>query len=124
MRFEWRNGLIWVSVAIVYGGRLVEINDCIVDTGSASTALDIDLLDFDYQKPTLVRRLVGIRGGIQEVLSQKVDSLIIDRQPIHDIDIEFGNIGNNLGINGFIGTNVLSRFKLTLDFVNQTMDLS
>ena len=124
MKFEWRNGLIYAEIEITYGNKLFKISDCIIDTGSASTAIDIEQVDFDYHKPTLIRRLIGIGGGIQEVLTQRVDNLIIDGQSVNGIDIEFGDIRCDLGITGFIGTNVLSRFNVALDFQRQTLDLS
>ena len=44
MNFNFRNGLIWVSIDIEYGGEDIKIDNCILDTGSATTAIDIDLL--------------------------------------------------------------------------------
>lgn len=123
MRFEWRNGLIWVAVEIIYEGQRVTINDCIVDTGSVSTAIDIDRISFNYQKPASIRRLIGVGGGVQEVLSQTIDGFRIDGKTLADIAIEFGDIRNEFGINGFIGTNVLSKFKVSIDFQAQTLGL-
>ncbi|MGZ8217849.1 hypothetical protein [Methylomagnum sp.] len=123
MKFEWRNGLIWVTVEIVYEGQHITINDCIVDTGSVSTAIDIERINFNYQKPASIRRLIGIGCGIQEVLSQRIDGFIIDGKTLADIDIEFGDIRNEFGINGFIGTNVLSKFNVSINFEAQTLQL-
>ncbi len=63
MNFEWRNGLIFVTLGIVYESNLINIDDCILDTGSATTAIDIDLVPFNFQKHTKIRRLRGIGGG-------------------------------------------------------------
>lgn len=52
-------------------------------------------------------------------MSQKVKSLYLDDIEVRDVSIEFGNLKNNYGINGFIGTDVLSKFKVTFDFINQ-----
>jgi len=46
MIFSFQNGLIWISIDIEYGGKPITINNCILDTGSATTAIDIDLVDF------------------------------------------------------------------------------
>ncbi len=48
MTFEFRQGLVWVSIEIRYEGKCIPIDRCIVDTGSASTAFDIDLVPFNY----------------------------------------------------------------------------
>ena len=52
MNFNFRNGLIWISIDIEYEGENVKIDNCILDTGSATTAIDIDLVEFNYKKPS------------------------------------------------------------------------
>ena len=111
MKFKWSNGLIWVSLDIVYEGHHFEISDCILDTGSASTAIDIDKVEFNFKKPTKLKRLVGVGGGTQEVLSQVVDEVIVDGQTISNMPIEFGNLQGDMGINGFVGTDLLLNSK-------------
>jgi len=59
MKFEYYKGLIWIAVSLEYEGKLIGIDKCIFDTGSATTAIDIDLVDFDYRKPSFIRRLCG-----------------------------------------------------------------
>ena len=79
MKFEWKQGLIWVNITVIYGGKTIIIPNCIIDTGSSSTMIDIDLVEFDYHKPALIKRLFGIGTGKQEVLCQQVDKIIIDQ---------------------------------------------
>jgi len=118
MNFYWKKGLIWINVDLDYNGNKYHIENCIVDTGSASTAIDIELVDFDYGRPTQIKRLSGI-GGTQEVVSQKVESLGFGDIEINNLNIEFGNLQSNYDINGFIGTDVLSRFHVSIDFLNK-----
>ena len=47
MKFKWEQGLIWVSFEIKYEGKWLKIDDCILDTGSATSAIDIDLVEFN-----------------------------------------------------------------------------
>ena len=125
--FKWNlngeKGLIWVSLNIVYEGQAFEIPECILDTGSASTAIDIDNVKFNYQKPAKIKRLIGVGGGIQEVLSQTVDQVILDDQCVSNMAIEFGNLQGDMGINGFIGTDLLSQFKITIDSFEESIIL-
>ena len=116
MRFESIEGLIWVSFELVYEGKVAKIDHCILDTGSATTAIDIDLVEFNYRKPATIKRLWGIGGGTQEVVGQVVDKIILDQKELKQIEIEFGDIQADLGINGFIGNNILSHYRLTIDF--------
>ena len=122
MKFEWKQGLIWINVTIIYGGKNIIIPNCIIDTGSSSTMIDIDLVEFDYHKPAPTKRLFGIGTGKQEVLCQQVDKLIIDQFELEAVEIEFGAIKENLGINGFIGNDILSQFMLTINFKQKVID--
>jgi len=124
MKFEFNNGLIWIPVNIQYEGKLIEIENCILDTGSATTALDIDLVDFNYRKPAFIRRLCGLGGGDQEVVCQTIDNLIIDSTELKDIGIEFGDIKSDFGINGFIGNDILSKFSFTVNFAKYVIDMT
>ncbi len=121
MIFEWKNGLIWISINIEYEGKNTRINNCILDTGAATTAIDIDLVDFNFKKFAVIKRLHGIGDGIQEVVSQKVEKFKIDQIELEDIEIEFGIILDDFGINGFIGNDILSRFIINIDYDKRTI---
>ena len=123
MKFIFKDGLIWVSIELVYENKPYAINNFIIDTGSGTTAIDIDLVEFNYRKPALVKRLLGIGGGIQEVVSQAVDKLKVGQVELKKIEIEFGDLQEELGINGFIGNDILSRFTLTIDYAKEYLDL-
>jgi len=116
MKFELKYGLIWISFGIQYEKKDIIVNNCIMDTGSSTTAIDIDLVDLNYKKPSKIKRLFGIGGGTQEVISQKAEKIIIDEKVLHDIEIEFGDIQSQLGINGFIGNDLLCRYKVIIDY--------
>jgi hypothetical protein len=116
MRFEFRHGLIWLAIQVEYDGKAVRIEDCILDTGSATTAVDIDCIEFNYQKPARIRRLFGVGSGVQEVVCQTVDCMTFGTEKILNPEIEFGRFESRFGIRGFVGTDVLSRFTTTLNF--------
>jgi hypothetical protein len=121
MIFNFRNGLIWIPICIEYEGENININNCILDTGSATTAIDIDLVEFNYKKPSFVKRLVGIGGGTQEVINQEVNKITIDQISLENVEIEFGDIQADIGINGFIGTDVLRNFDINIKFSNKEL---
>jgi len=124
MNFTWENNLIWVELDLVYEGKVITIDRCIVDTGSAATAIDIELVDFNYSKPSKIKRLFGIGSGTQEVISQSVDKIIFDKKEIIMPEIEFGDIKKSLGINAFIGNDILSNFTVNINFDKQVISLN
>jgi len=104
-----------------YDGKRITIENCIFDTGSATTAIDMELVDFNYHKPAFIRRLCGFGGGTQEVICQKTDRFLIDNAELEDVEIEFGDIQSGFGISGFVGNDILSRFSFSVDFFKQNI---
>ncbi|MCP4687798.1 MAG: hypothetical protein GY859_07090, partial [Desulfobacterales bacterium] len=82
MRFDFKRGLIRVTFELIYEGARAAIDNCIIDTGSATTAVEIDLININFRKPAEITRLYGIGGGIQEVIAQKTDAVIIDKHEL------------------------------------------
>ena len=77
MKIIERDGLIFLPITLKYGSKVYNINDCILDTGSAGTVIDIDLIQFNPKIPAVLKRLHGI-GGHQDVVAQNVDFVRID----------------------------------------------
>jgi len=124
MNFEFRNGLIWLPVEIQYDGLIVRIDNCILDTGSATTAIDIDYIPFNYRKPAKIRRLFGVGDGTQEVVCQRIDFIRLGNDSIQNAEIEFGYFKSRIGISGFIGNDILSNFGVSIDFKNRNISFA
>ncbi len=41
MNFEFIHGLIWVSFELIYEEKNIKIDDCVLDTGSATSAIEL-----------------------------------------------------------------------------------
>ena len=67
MNFDYKNSLIWISLLIEYDVKEIQIDDCLLDTGSATTAIDIDFIDFNYKKPSVVKRLKELVGELKRL---------------------------------------------------------
>ena len=124
MKFEFCQDLIWIPIEIVYEGNIITVEDCILDTGSATTAIDIDLVPFNYQKIAFIRRLRGLGGGTQEIVCQTIDRFSIDNEELCSIEVEFGDISSHFGINGFIGNDILQHFLLMVNFPKREIEMT
>jgi len=123
MKFIDRNGLIYLPITLNYDGQIYVINDCILDTGSAGTVIDIDLISFNYKIPAVLKRLQGI-GGHQDVVAQKVNFVKIETICLENILVEFADIHNSFGIKGILGTNLLQYLDLYLNFKKQNIEFT
>ncbi len=92
-----------------------------MDTGSAGTIIDVDLIPFNPKIPSILKRLHGI-GGHQDVVAQPVDFIQIENCLLENILVEFGDIKNSYSINGILGTNLLRFMNLYLNFNQQEIE--
>ena len=121
MQFVEHDGLIFIPITLGYNSKIYQITDCILDTGSAGTIIDIDLIPFNPKIPAILKRLQGI-GGHQDVVAQHVDFIKIDNCRLENILVEFGDIQNSYGIKGILGTNLLRFMNISLNFSQQKID--
>ena len=74
MKLVLRESLLFVPVTLVYRGVRLEIDDILVDTGSATTLLSIDAvapLGIYPEATDIIRRIRGV-GGVEYVFSRRV----------------------------------------------------
>ena len=115
MQFIEHDGLIFIPITLGYNSKSYQVTDCILDTGSAGTIIDVDLIGFNPKIPGILKRLHGI-GGHQDVVAQQVGFIKIENCRLENILVEFGDLKNSYGINGILGTNLLRFINFYLNF--------
>ena len=122
MQFIKHDGLIFIPITLGYDSKIYQITDCILDTGSAGTIIDVELIEFNSKIPGILKRLHGI-GGHQDVVAQPVDFIQIENCRLeNNILVEFGEIKNSYGIKGILGTHLLQFMSLYLNFNQQEIE--
>jgi hypothetical protein len=115
MQFIEHDGLIFIPITLGYNSKSYQITDCILDTVTSGTVIDVDLIGFNPKIPGILKRLHGI-GGHQDVVAQQVDFIKIENGRLENILVEFGDLKNSYGIKGILGTNLLRFMNLYLNF--------
>ena len=118
MKLLHSEGLIYAPLKLVYGNQIVRAT-CLVDTGSAGTAVDLSLVDLD-PPPGFISAMVGI-GGKQEVLTQLVESVTLDGSTTREFPIQFGDYTSNFGTEGFIRGDLLKALGVKIDYFSDTL---
>lgn len=119
MKFELNGGLILAPAAIRYKQTKIDIT-CLVDTGSAGTAVDIDLIELDYSRPSRIVEIAGI-GGTQEVVIQKTENLQFCGRAVENFPVQFGEIASNFGFGAIVGSDLLNALGICIDYYNKEL---
>jgi len=117
MQFQLIDGLPYTSVTITYGNEEINIENVLVDTGSASTIFSSDQMREIGISPQPDDPLHTIRGvgGIEAVFSRVVDSVLLGEKEVHDTEIEIGGMDYGFKINGILGVDILLEMGAIID---------
>jgi len=106
-------------MSVLYRGRRLDLENVLLDTGSASTIFSADrLLEIDLRcDPTdILNRIRGV-GGTEFVFSKTVDRLSLGDLAVSDFEIEVGamDYGFSFELGGIVGMDFLERVGAVID---------
>ena len=117
MRLSLQDNLPFTSVIIAYRGKRLEIQNVLIDTGSATTILSADIVQSIQIIPEPDDTLYTIRGvgGSEVVFSRKVDRIEIGERRLKNFEIEIGAMDYGFEINGILGMDFLTKAKAIIN---------
>ncbi|MBN1427503.1 MAG: clan AA aspartic protease [Anaerolineae bacterium] len=123
MQLAVRDNLPFITITIAYKGKVVEIPDVLVDTGSSSTVVSADILSTIQITPALDDVLHTIQGvgGSEVVFTRKVDTVKVGEYCIDTFNIEIGKMDYGFEINGILGMDYLTGAGAIINL--QTMEI-
>jgi hypothetical protein len=110
-------GLPFVSMTVVFRGRELKLEKVLLDTGSASTLLNADIVQEIGMVPEgndIVDIIRGV-GGVEYVYTKYLDSIIVDEAILKDFQVEIGNMDYGMEIEGILGFNFLKQAGAVID---------
>ncbi|ULO10137.1 clan AA aspartic protease [Paenibacillus sp. 19GGS1-52] len=110
-------GLPFVSMTVVFRGRELKLEKVLLDTGSASTLLNADIVQeigMVLEGNDIVDMIRGV-GGVEYVYTKCLDSIIVDKAILKDFQVEIGNMDYGMEIDGILGFNFLKQAGAVID---------
>ncbi|NMI06891.1 hypothetical protein HF638_23155 [Paenibacillus sp. SZ31] len=117
-------GLPFISIKLEFRGEVLLLEKVLLDTGSASTLLNADVVREVGMVPEendLVEIIRGV-GGIEYVYTKSLDSITVDGTTINNFQIEIGNMDYGLEIDGILGFNFMRQTGVVIN--TNLMELS
>jgi hypothetical protein len=116
INFELRKKLPFISITALHSSGIeFKIDNVLIDTGSATFALDyVRKFGSESEPEDKVRKIVSV-GGSEYVIEKRIDALIIDNVSIEDSIIQVGDRDYGFGINEIIGGDWLMRTKMIIN---------
>ena len=111
------DGLPFTDVTLIHRDKTITLDRVLIDTGSAGTIFDIDILakiDLLPEPEDPIHTITGV-GGSEFVVEKKVEQIKIMSLELTDFPIEIGTMDYDFEIHGIIGFNFLIRTKAIID---------
>ncbi|GBF76397.1 hypothetical protein PA598K_04863 [Paenibacillus sp. 598K] len=126
MKITERYGLPFIGINIAFQGKSLRLDNVLIDTGSASTLLNADIvgrIGIIPEKDDPVDTIRG-GGGVEYVYTKMIDSIRIGETIARNIQVEIGSMDYGLEMDGIIGFNFLKRVgaKIDIDIMEMTID--
>lgn len=117
MKIELRGGLLYVPVHLEYGDQVLQLDDVILDTGSAGSIFSADaLLNIELvpEPHDRIRRIRGV-GGVEFVFTKRLDLVAVDDLHARDFEVEVGALDYGFAIEGILGADFLLQVGAVID---------
>ncbi|HOT91760.1 MAG TPA: aspartyl protease family protein [Anaerolineae bacterium] len=117
MRIRLQNGLPYIAVKLFYRDHCLELDNVLLDTGSAGTVFSIDKLlniGLEYAADDAVHRIHGV-GGTEFVFSKRLERLAVGDIYVDDFEIEVGAMNYGFEMDGIVGLDFLLRVGAVID---------
>ncbi|MEO6951367.1 MAG: retropepsin-like aspartic protease [Polyangia bacterium] len=126
MKLVLRANLPFVTVRITHEGASIDIDNVLIDTGSASTVLSADrlaALGITPRPTDPLRTLRGI-GGRELVFTRLLERIDIGEMGVEDFEVEVGGMDYGFAIHGIVGMDFLMATHAVLDLSALTIEPS
>jgi hypothetical protein len=120
MKIVLRNGLPYVTATLIFQDRQIELENVLLDTGSAGTVFSTDKLaqiGLEYEPSDLLYTIRGIGGG-EFVFVKRLDGLKVAQLAVEDFEIEASALDYGFEINGVLGTDFLTTVGAVIDLAS------
>jgi len=117
MKLLIRYNLPFIKITGGYRNLSIDIPNILLDTGSATTILNADIISSIGIKPEAndtTAQIVGI-GGEESVYHKNVDYIKIDNKVLHDFTIDVGILDYGFEIDGILGMDFLKETNAIID---------
>jgi hypothetical protein len=117
VKLRLMHGLPIIDIDVIFAGRRLHLKNILLDTGSAGTILDADLVSEIGVKPEGSDKTAIIHGigGTEIVFTKWFDSVILGDWSVNTCKIEIGAMDYGLDIQGILGFDFIRTVGLIID---------
>lgn len=117
MKLNVRYSLPFISLEVIFRGKKLELKNVLLDTGSAGTIFNANVVEAIGVVPEKYDTVDTIRGigGIEYVYVKIFDLVQFEEISLKDFEVEIGNMDYGMNIDGILEFDFICSAKLIID---------
>ncbi|MGL5066478.1 MAG: retropepsin-like aspartic protease [Sarcina sp.] len=123
VNFEFKYGLLFCSIDVMYKGCNMQIDNILIDTGSGGTILKMDLVEeigITIEVTDSIECIQGV-GGNEFVYKKSIDKIGLGELFVENLKVEIGVMDYGFEINGILGIDFLQAINAVIDLNELTI---
>lgn len=117
MKLKLKYGIPFAKVTLIHNGKHIELENVVIDTGSASTIISAEVaieMDLESKLEDTLHRVRGV-GGTEFVYEKIIDGIEVDGIAVENFKIQVGAMNYGFDISAILGMNFLKAGKMIVD---------
>lgn len=117
VKIELKYGLPFCSINIKHKGKILALDNILIDTGSGGTILkmdEVEKIDISIDVTDSIESIQGV-GGSEFVYKKVIDEVSLGDFSVNDFKVEIGVMDYGFDINGIVGVNFLKEINALID---------
>ncbi|WP_217595556.1 retropepsin-like aspartic protease [Cohnella sp. GbtcB17] len=109
--------LPFIEITVYYNNQSIRLQRVLIDTGSSSTILKLDVVEeigLTVELEDVLGTISGV-GGSEFVFFKTVDALEVNGYKIEDFQVDIGTMNYGINIDGIIGMDFLLKARGVID---------
>jgi len=117
VKLEFKYGLPFFSIKLIYKGNETVIDNVLLDTGSGGTVFKMDKVEeigITIEDDDIIETISGV-GASEFVYKKIVNSISVEDLELKNFKIEIGVMDYGFDINGIVGMDFLKQVGAAID---------
>lgn len=109
--------LPFIEIVVYYKNQSIKLSRVLIDTGSSSTILKLDIVEeigLTVELEDVLGTISGV-GGSEFVFFKTVDAIEVNGFKIDNLQVDIGTMNYGINIDGIIGMDFLLKAKGIID---------
>lgn len=117
MKIDIQHGLPFVQIEVTFRGKELILDKVLLDTGSAGTIFNADVvraIGVIPESNDVVDTIRGV-GGVEYVYTKHFDSIFLGDVNLENFQVEIGSMEYGMAIDEILGFDFISSLNLVID---------